>query len=302
MQLKSLFRNANNEWRTGWRIVTMVVLLAALIVLINKGWRALDLPGQDEGGPWIFVVFAALIAGTTLGVILVLLRGFEKRGADAIGLPFQSAAWIQVAIGTGLGAIPICLLVGASVVGGYGSVSVGNLSLAAIAPALLPLLLAGFLLAAWEELFLRGYLLRQFSLGINPLAAAVITGILFGLMHAGNPGANWQGLLYTAIGGTLMGWLMVRSGSLWLLIGYHFGWNAAGYEVFGMVLSGFGADASLLVVTLAGSDWLTGGSYGFEASLPAVIAEVLVLWVFTSRSYGLRSAPPGSPSVAGSSQ
>ena len=291
MQLRTLFRNASNEWRTGWRIVTMIVLLAGLIVSINMGWRAVGLPGQDDTGAWTFMAFAALVAAATLGLILVLLRTFEKRGADAIGLPFQRSAWIQLAIGTGLGAIPICLLVAAAVVGGYGSVSMGNLSLATIAPTLLPMLLAGFLLAAWEELFLRGYLLRQFSLGINPLAAALITGILFGLMHAGNPGANWQGLIYTAIGGTLMGWLMVRSGSLWLLIGYHFGWNATGYEVFGMELSGFGADASFFAVTLTGSDWLTGGSYGFEASLPAVIAEVLVLWVFTSRRYGLRSAP-----------
>jgi membrane protease YdiL (CAAX protease family) len=34
-------------------------------------------------------------------------------------------------------------------------------------------------------------LLRQLSLGFNPLAAVIITGIVFGLLHSGNPGANW---------------------------------------------------------------------------------------------------------------
>jgi hypothetical protein len=33
----------------------------------------------------------------------------------------------------------------------------------------------------------------------------------------------------------------------------------------------------VFVSSLSGSQWLTGGEYGFEASLPAVIFEVLVL-------------------------
>ena len=111
------------------------------------------------------------------------------------------------------------------------------------------------------------------------MARVIITGILFGLMHSGNPGANWQGLLYTAIGGALMGLWMIRSGSLWLLIGYHFGWNATASGLFGLELSGFEEGQSVFVSSLSGSPWLTGGDYGFEASLPAVIFEVLVLSV-----------------------
>ena len=302
MHARTVFINQDGQWRTGWRIVTMVVLLAAVMFGVNATWRALGLPGQRDGGPWWFLLLAASICGGVLGVVVLLLRGFEREGTAAIGLPFRNEAWKQTAIGTAVGAAPIVLLVSLALVSGYGNIAIGNLSLATILPILLPMVLAGFLLAAWEELFLRGYLLRQFSIGINPLAAAIITGVLFGLLHAGNPGANWEGLVYTAFGGTLMGWLMVRSGSLWLLIGYHFGWNAAAYNLFGLELSGFGADVSALVVTLEGATWLTGGSYGFEASLPAVVFEVLVLWVFTSRRYGLRSAPRGSPSTAGSNQ
>jgi len=289
--MNRIWRNEHGRVRTPWRVVTMIALLAAVMVLVNVGWRALDLPGQQEGGGWYFLLFAGLISGSSLGIIVLLLRLFENTGAAAIGLPLRAAAWKATAAGTVVGAAPICLLVGLSLVAGYGSVSAGNLTTANLTAALLPALIAGFLLAGWEELVLRGYLLRQLSLGLNSLAAVVITGTLFGLMHSGNPGANWQGLLYTAIGGTLMGWLMVRSGSLWLLIGYHFGWNATAYNLFGLELSGFGADASLLAVTLTGSDWLTGGSYGFEASLPAMIFEVLVLGTFTSRRYGLRSVP-----------
>jgi membrane protease YdiL (CAAX protease family) len=209
----------------------------------------------------------------------MLLRYFERRGLDAIRMPFISKAWKETGAGTLLGAVPICLLVGLALVAGYGSIAIGGLAVSALLPVLLPALLALFLLAAWEELVLRGYLLRQLSIGLNSTAAVIITGALFGLMHSGNPGANWEGLLYTFVGGMLMALLVIRSGSLWLVIGYHFGWNAAAYTVFGLELSGIEGEDSLFTSTLTGADWLTGGSYGFEASLPALVFEVLVLSV-----------------------
>jgi len=257
----------------------MFVLLAAVVVGFNVAWKALGLPGRQESGPWGFLLFALLISAAALGVIALLLRYFESRSLDAIGMPFVADAWKQTAAGTLIGAVPVSLLVGLALLAGYGTASVGTVAPAALAAVLLPMLLAGFLLAAWEEFVLRGYLLRQLSIGLNPMAGVIITGILFGLMHSGNPGANWQGLLYTAIGGMLMGLWMVRSGSLWLLIGYHFGWNATASALFGLELSGFEEGQSIFVSSLSGSQWLTGGDYGFEASLPAVIFEVLVLSV-----------------------
>lgn len=259
--------------------MAMFGLLALVIFAVNAGWRAFGLPGQGDTGPWMFLLFATLVSGTAFGVILLLLRYFERRGPAAIGMPFVPGAWLETAAGTLLGAAPVCLLMAAAVLGGYGRISASGITAGGLLAAALPMLLAGFLLAAWEEFVLRGYLLRQLSIGLNPIAAVVITGILFGLMHSGNPGANWQGLVYTAIGGVLMGLMVIRTGSLWLMIGYHFGWNATGSGVFGLELSGFEEEGSLFSSTLSGADWLTGGSYGFEASVPAVVFEVLVLLI-----------------------
>jgi membrane protease YdiL (CAAX protease family) len=279
MRLRSIFRSADDSWRTGWRIITMFVLLAAVIIGLNVAWKALGLPGRQGSGPWGFLLFASLTSGAVLGVIALLLRYVENRGLDAIGMPFVASSWKQTAVGTLIGAVPVSLLVGLALLAGYGTISPSSFAPASLAAGLLPMLLAGFVLAAWEEFVLRGYLLRQLSIGLNPMAGVVITGVLFGLMHSGNPGANWQGLLYTAIGGILMGLWMVRSGSLWLLIGYHFGWNATASALFGLELSGFEEGYSVFVSSLSGPQWLTGGDYGFEASLPAVIFEVLALSV-----------------------
>ena len=196
MKIRPIFQNANNEWRSGWRIVAMIALLAIVGVAVNVGWKALGLPGQKTGGPWMFLLFASLIAGLSFAGILLLLRIFEKRGADAIWMSFTSRAWGDTAAGALLGAVPICLLMGLALVAGYGTVGPGNIGLGDALPTLLPMLGAGFLLAAWEEFALRGYLLRQLSIGLNATAAVVITGVLahyltFGsipeLDHLGRP-------------------------------------------------------------------------------------------------------------------
>ncbi|MGI9270201.1 MAG: CPBP family intramembrane glutamic endopeptidase [Woeseiaceae bacterium] len=292
-RLRWVFLNDDSELRTGWRVVAMAVLLGAAIVALNLAWRAVGLPSQRDATEWMFLAFAALIVAAAAAVVLLLLRLIEKRGCDAVWLPFDRSAIRMTILGTLLGVVPICLLVGIAVVVGYGEVRWADPTMAMALHILLPSLLATFVLAAWEELVLRGYLLRQFALGLNPIAAIIITGVLFGLMHSGNPGANPAGLLYTAIGGILMAWLVFRFGSLWLMIGYHFAWNATGASIFGLEVSGIDEQAGLFVTKLSGADWQTGGSYGFEASLPAVICELFVLSVvlFTNRNYALRSVP-----------
>ena len=278
--MEAAFYNKNSQLRSGWRILIFAVLIAAVVAVVNIAWRALGVPMGSSAGylePWLFLAFVSLIAAGGLGMIVLMLRRFERRGLAAIALRLERPAMGQLASGILLGALPICLLMALALTFGYGEISAQSIDGRMLLNQMLPALVTGFIVAAWEELVLRGYLLRQFSLGSNATAAAIVTGVIFGLLHSGNPGANWQGLLFTVIGGILMAWLLFRSGSLWLLIGYHFGWNATASAVFGLTLSGLADEASLFKSTLTGSRWLTGGDYGFEASLPAVVFEFLVL-------------------------
>jgi membrane protease YdiL (CAAX protease family) len=61
-----------------------------------------------------------------------------------------------------------------------------------------------------EELFFRGLLLRGFLLRYGPGPALVLTAALFALVHL-NP---W-GLVSIFLVGILLGWLVLRTGSLW---------------------------------------------------------------------------------------
>ena len=278
--MNSTFRSASGEWRPGWRVIICLALIVAVMLVVNIGWRVLHLPKKTIEGvtqPWPHMIFSTLLATGSLAVVVLLLRKLEARGLEAIGMPLHRGALFQTSLGTLIGAAPIGLLVLVAVLAGYGHVEPGRFPVSDIVAVMLPLLIANLVIAGWEEWVLRGYIFRQLSLGISPAVAAVGTAIAFGLLHSGNPGANWQGLLYTMVGGLFMAWILIRTGSLWLLIGYHFGWNATSFLLFGLDLSGHDRGASLLSTRLSGPDWITGGSYGFEAALPTALSEVLVL-------------------------
>ncbi|MEZ6022683.1 MAG: type II CAAX endopeptidase family protein [Hyphomonadaceae bacterium] len=271
-------------WRerlqAGLRILAFVLALGASIVLINVVWDAIGLPHALQHGevqPLPLLGLAAAVACATAIVTAISLRLLERAHLGAVGLGFSRRALPDLLKGTLLGATPVALVMMLAVGAGYGVLAPTTPDAATLLAATAPGLAATFLLSASEEIVWRGYVLRQLTLATNPIFAVLVTGALFGVVHAANPDATWQGVLFTATGGMLMGWLMIRTGSLWLLIGYHFGWNATSSTLLGLDVSGLGSSASFFVSTLTGPEWRTGGAYGFEGSLPAVGFETLVL-------------------------
>jgi len=80
----------------------------------------------------------------------------------------------------------------------------------------------------------------------------------------------------------LLGAAYALTGRLWLPIGLHLGWNFAEGSIFGMAVSGGSQKGSLITGELHGSNLLTGGVFGPEASIVAVVvcltAAIVILW------------------------
>ncbi len=135
-------------------------------------------------------------------------------------------------------------------------------------------LLAGLslalLAAAAEELLFRGFIFRWLELGLGTWIAVVLSAIIFGLAHAANRGATPMSTVAIALeAGVLLSAAYVYSRSLWLPIGIHIGWNFTEGTIFGVDVSGHHA-TGMVSGLLHGPEWLTGGAFGVEASLPAV--------------------------------
>ena len=132
-------------------------------------------------------------------------------------------------------------------------------------------LLFAMVAAIFEEIAFRGFLFRLFAgLGGN-WTALLVTALLFGLAHKANPHATLASSVAIALeAGILLGAAYAASGSLWLPVGIHAGWNFAEGSIFGMAISGNSPSAGLIGGNLHGPAILTGGTFGPEASVIAV--------------------------------
>ncbi len=124
-----------------------------------------------------------------------------------------------------------------------------------------------------EELVMRGYIQGNLMASMNKYVALLVTSALFGASHLLNPNASVLGTVNIVLAGFLLGIYYVHRQNLWLPIGMHFTWNLFQGSVFGSHVSGVTVE-SIFSFDTVGSDLLTGGSFGFEASLVTTVVIV----------------------------
>jgi membrane protease YdiL (CAAX protease family) len=159
------------------------------------------------------------------------------------------------------------------------------------------LLARGFLFALLagivEEILFRGLLYRLFSKILGTWSTLLLTSALFGLAHAANHGATVSSSLAIALeAGILLGAAYAATSRLWVPIGLHVGWNFTEGSLFGMTLSGNTMAAGLVRGSLNGPRILTGGEFGPEASIVAVIVCLGAALFFVWRIVKLHRAEP----------
>lgn len=201
------------------------------------------------------------LAGLRLGVRLVERRAAEEisaRGAVRWGLG-------GLAVGLGL----FCLVVGLLMQ--IGVARIGRYSGLGAAPLMFILSLGA---AVWEEVVFRGALYQAIERLAGRGAALLVSAGVFGLLHAFNHGATVTSTLAIAVeAGLLLGLAFAFGRTLWFPIGIHLGWNFCEGGVFGTAVSG-GTAQGVFPIALRGPALLTGGAFGPEASLVAMLASL----------------------------
>jgi hypothetical protein len=156
---------------------------------------------------------------------------------------------------------------------------------------------------SFEEILFRGILLRHLEAMLGTWAALGITSVLFGAAHLTNPGATWFAAFAIAMeAGILLGAAYLVTRRLWLAAGIHAAWNFTQGWIFSVPVSGGEAPLGLLITRRVGPDWLTGGDFGLEASVIAmVVATAAGLFLLRRAVKQDRLVPPmwRRPSAAG---
>ncbi|MCU1233118.1 MAG: Abortive infection protein [Candidatus Solibacter sp.] len=151
-----------------------------------------------------------------------------------------------------------------------------------------------------EELFFRGYGFQQLLVACGPWATVIPVGVVFGLLHGGNPSASWFSAVNTAGFGILFGYGYLRSRDLWLPIGLHFGWNFT-LPLFGVNVSGLRMKVTGYEMAWSAGNLWSGGEYGPEASvLTSAVLVALAVYVWKApvrRQFSPLTDPPAESAV-----
>nr|WP_218861534.1 type II CAAX endopeptidase family protein [Nocardioides panzhihuensis] len=253
-------------------MVWQLLAVAAVWIIGNLGIIAV------KDNPW-----SALVAGLLTAVVGVLVYGWvvrrtEHRAPVEVSLKGAGA-------GVGWGTLLGIVLFGAVIasIAFFGEYTINGLGTPAGAVALLGIMTGA---AVTEELVFRGVLFRNVELWTGTWIALVLTGSLFGLIHLLNPNATlWGAVAIVIEAGGMLTAAYIATRKLWLPIGLHFGWNVAGSAIFSTEVSGSNTAQGLLDATMSGPALVTGGSFGPEGSIYAVVLGVLATGVFMWLAY-----------------
>ncbi|WP_250291162.1 CPBP family intramembrane glutamic endopeptidase [Streptomyces atroolivaceus] len=251
--------------------------LLAVAVVTMIGGQAV---AAVEDSPWV-----QLVLGLLTSVLAVLVYGWVVRKTEHRPSTEVARKGAEAAIGRGMligvamfGAVITNIAVHAHYdINGLGSVT-GAVGL------------VGFMGAAavTEELLFRGVLFRIIEERTGTWIALTLTGALFGAMHLFNPHASLWGALAIAIeAGGMLAAAYAATRNLWLPIGLHFGWNFAAAGIFSTEVSGNDTQQGLLDTVTSGPTWVTGGDFGPEGSVYAVLFGILAtigfMWLARKR-------------------
>lgn len=263
------------------RVPVLIVAFAAVLL----GTRGLNILAGD-------VAILALVVGlaTAAGALWCYVR-LSKTVELRPDVPelASTARWSGLGRGAAIGSaafVGVMALI--AVFGGVKAMSWGTVGG----------FLAGFgafaSVAVNEELLFRGVVFRILEERVGTWIALVASSLLFGLIHLVNGGATLEGTLAIALqGGLLMASAYIATRSLWVPIALHFAWDFLESGVFSVADSGT-ASNGLLRTTLSGPTVLTGGAFGPEAGLAALLvcAVPTVLFLRSAARNGLlRRAP-----------
>jgi len=235
--------------------------------------------GRFMGGEMIALTVPPLVAAAIASSLAMAI--FESRSLGDTGLAWSDCALRNFSIGIALGIASASLAILPAVALGLAHFRYTAADVSWRGALFTPvLLLCG---ALGEEIAFRGFVLQYLMRGYGRWAAIFGIGALFGLLHAGNPGATALSTVNTAGFGVVFGAAVLRSRDLWLPAGIHFAWNAA-LPFLGVDLSGLTIKVTGYELVWNAGDLWSGGNYGPEAS---VITSAVIVLLFAA----IRKAP-----------
>jgi len=261
------FLNSQNQLRNVWWIAIFFLVLASLtfpLILLSQQYA-----------------FEVTITQQALVVIAVtwILQAMRKKPMSELFGKLNLDLLKNMLLGFVAGAI--LMLVPAIILTLSGSVhwQQGNMDMSSLLK-----ISAGFIsVAIAEEFLFRGFIFQRLRKSTGLWVAQLIIAGYFLLTHIGNPGmtGNIKILAYINIftASIMFGFAYVRTNSLITPIAFHFMSNWVQGTLLGFGVSGNEQASLLKPVFNNAPEWLTGGNFGLEASVPGLISVFIITFI-----------------------
>ena len=191
------------------------------------------------------------------------------------GLPVRKGWLGEVGLGVAAGwAIAVVCVLPIVMFGGLAL----HLAVSLTAFAWLVLDAAFFALATLAmQIAFRGYPFQCAIRVIGELPAVLLMAILYGVLHAGIPGANRASMGVCIALGLLLSMAYLRTRAIWLPWGLHFGWVASRALLFGLPINGVTSHSPVIQGDTMGSFVWSGGGFGLDGSWVSFVVLLIAL-------------------------
>ncbi len=277
--MKQLFVNKEQQIRSGWKISIVLALFFVVMFVISMTYVIIQaFFGVSSVLQFILQVISEFVL---IGTTYFVLKVIDKKELKDIGLTSLNCDYRELIYGLILGAVSITaifiMLLGS-----------GNISLATplFKPVLSINIFTGFIffivVGLAEEIFSRGYCMMVLMQTGNRWIAMIVSSIIFSLLHGSNPNVTLLGLVNIFLVGLLFAYMFVKTGNIWMPIGYHITWNYFQGNIFGFPVSGT-TRQGVYSIEVVKENILTGGLFGPEGGiLTTIILGIgfLLVWKY----------------------
>lgn len=246
-----------------------VVFALVRLIVLGGGLFYFMMHAQDylevfQDRPLLNIAVQIGLALAAIAIYFAYGKLIERREMTELSTPGIGREWgLGILIGVGLySACAVALmLLGYYKVEGFNPVAFA-----------LPALALAIKSGVFEELIFRGVLHQSVESILGSWAGIVAASFVFGFLHLLNPTATLAGAIYISIeAGLLLSAAYMVTRRLWMCMGFHMGWNFVQEGVYSGVVSGGPGEPGLLRAVIDGPTLWTGGSFGMEQSIFALV-------------------------------
>lgn len=259
------------------KICNGIVSVVLLYLMMSVG----SIIGQRVLFPISMLIGEIKLPMETLGLVLLFLfplllcflwvKVVEKRKISSLGLN-KDRFFIKFVKGFIIGILMFSLVTFLMYIFGIASLSQGIKVGVKFIPSILIILLGWIVQSSTEEILTRGWLMHVVGAKHKPIIGLIVSSVIFAFLHILNPGIGIISILNIILIGFMFGLYVIYTQDLWGACGIHAAWNFSQGNIFGFSVSGININTtSLFKFSTNGSNLLTGGEFGPEASIFSTI-------------------------------